>query len=325
MWIWNEIDTRAVVPPASMLTSRDVITPTFTQMADSPCPLGFGIYSCGEDEHDPTQKKPLQMFYVSPAVAADRSLEANPNNACGVMAGWYVTAKPSTEFELRLTTVNDKKLGTEVEKCFLAYLHLDGQYIHDCWVFRDGGLGLVDTIVSGFVEKKTASQTANEKWIRRFSFDKATTVEENDDEEGQSDAGTIRLTVGLGRLMPLPKSGKWCNSKSEWKYCYQDRDVPEKQAEKHGKSLKVSHDSKVRKVTQAPNISGSSSTLTRMLPGATVTVFVREARWLRSRRLIDDHGLPCTLETHNRLHDEAHGKTTEVVDLDSLPGVIDLT
>lgn len=298
--LWNRLDSRAVVATASLLTSRDVIAPSAKDMAESPSSIGLGVYTSGEDQNDSTPKKPIQMLFVSPAAARDRSPAVNVNNAPGVVAGWYMIAQPSMQFEIRVTRVNSRKMGTKLENRLQTNVFVDGRCTNLPWNFQDGGSNLVDGITRGFVEKAIRKQPGfEEEWVRKFWFEKATIVTEKEDNYEQSETACICLRVDSGfytRNLHHSKPSqeqRWTKPAS--------RDVSEWEAAKHGKSLRLNHGcrGKVEKITK--RLSKNAMCNARNLTNATVKVIVREAGWLRSRRLIDDNGSPCTFEMFTKL------------------------
>lgn len=295
---WNGHDPRAVVASAELHTTRDVVSSDSALATASPYPLGFGVYTCREDELG--DKKPLPMFYVSPAVARDRSPGSHPANAGGVEPGWYVLAQAGTHFEIHVTKVNQRPPGASHEIRLSTDLYVDGQCANHPMGFSIDGQGS-EHWATGFVERRKRDGNGGlERTVRKFAFEKASTVEEVDGDPTQSEAGSIRLSVEVGRAV---RTDGYRAKDSRYNYC--KRDVSEKEVAKLGRSLKVRCDGKVGK--QKRMLSRFVMADGRHLPEATVVVFVREPGWMRSRRLVDDNGIPCTFESYKKLLRQDNG------------------
>lgn len=292
MPFWNG-DPRAVVPPAHLESSRDVITPSREDCAASPYPLGMGVYGIpGPFSYKP--KRALRLLYVSPFVARDRSPANDYRNAAGVRAGWYVVGEPDTAFEVRVTKVNERAVGDETENGYVSTVAVDGlptRQFNFFTVVTPTGIcwqGCNELVYQGFVEECVGEVTGSyQRSFRKFSFQKKGGDVEGGGGKG---SGTIGLTVYIGVVAARGKGDVMQSGEYELK----GDKVSEKSVAKEGKSLGVRRDGGVLK--ESNFLPPLTVVRRRHLPDADVKVFVREESWLRSRRLIDDEGGPCSYE-----------------------------
>lgn len=292
--MWNVVDQRAVVPPSYMSNCRDVLYPSPLDAFGSPYPLGLGIYNCPTDEM--SSKQPLPLFYVSPRVAADRAPSAHATNNEGVGSGWYAVAEPGP-FEVRITRVNAPFPCTWPENLMTTHLFVDGVCTNDSRVFHESRQIYGESAILGFVERMAFSSTGSvQKDVRRFEFGRAQAEERGwgaggegeEGDEGNVDAATICLEAMVGVGVYSDQVHHAVNE-----FGYEGRQgVSEKEVTKDGKSLEVKVDGD--RIPEKRGASKYRAVRERQCPEASVTVFVRERTWMRSRRLIDDLGRPCT-------------------------------
>lgn len=287
--MWNTQDQRAVVPPAHMLSSRDVLQPSGTDACLSSYPLGMGIYRRNAEGASAEQ---VALFYVSPVVAADRAPSAHMGNAAGVEAGWYAMVEPG-QFEVRITRVNEPLPCTWPENLLTTHLFIDGVCTNDSRIFHESRQVYGESVLLGFVERMSfAANGAVEKDVRRFEFGKARAMmlENGGMGEGNDEAATICLEtmVGVGVYTEDVPAGTN-------EYGYEGRGgVSEREMTKEGKSLAVRVDGD--KIPEKRSACKYRAVRERPCPEASVTVFVRERSWMRARRLVDDNGEACTYE-----------------------------
>lgn len=78
---WNGVDERAFVPTADMRAALDVLSGTPAGAAESPSPFSVGVYTV--DRGAPADVAvPMSMYYVSKAVADNRSQNEPPMERC---------------------------------------------------------------------------------------------------------------------------------------------------------------------------------------------------------------------------------------------------
>lgn len=291
------------MPCANLNSSRDVTYASYDIAATSPSALGIGLYTVPSNPNQPT--KPLPLLYVSPAVARDRSPDANPNNAPGVMSGWYVIVQPGTTFQIHVTKVHNRMPGNPRENRLTTHLFVDGQNVNHSMGYQDNETDFPEHIATGFVEKYSQGIIGLlERTVRKFVFEKVATTEEPTEEGTQCDTGCIRLRVHIGRGILRRRS-----SVRVRQYKYDSKQVSEKEAAKLGRSLKVRSDGVMTK--QRRQLSKYTSVEERELKEAGLCVFVRETGWMRSRRLIDDESKACTYEMYTKLLKNDSGSGTD--------------
>lgn len=275
-----------------MPSSRDVISPSALDAFGSPYPLGLGIYTCSGDQ---SIAKPLPLYYVSPVVAADRSPNANIDNSAGVKPGWYAVAEPGP-FEVRITRVNSPFPCSWPENLLTTHLFVDGVCTNDSRIFHESRQIYGESVIFGFVERIAFSPTgAVEKDVRRFEFGRAKAVQvthegddDEEDEDGNEEAATICLESMVGVGVYTEDVSAIVNE-----FGYEGRSgVSEKDVTKDGRSLEVKVDGD--KIPDRRSACKYRAVRERPCPEASVTVFVRERAWMRSRKLVDDNGMACT-------------------------------
>lgn len=294
------LDCRAVVPPAAFLSSRDVLSPSGQDCASSPHALGLGVYAL-PPEGSSSPPSALPLLYVSPQAAKDRVQEADWRNAAGVRKGWYVIAAPGTAFEVRVTQVNARAVGEPDEDAYRATVFVDGDPTNESFFFEvperghtdapSWGLSDAESVFRGFTQRVVPDEDARgsgafHRSYRPFRFQERAGEQGNVPIEAGTGAGTIRLDVAIGKLTErrdpaLPSE-----------YCTKTKRVSEKAKEKEGVSVGVERTGEVR--AAKGRFSEMVTTQRRPLPEASVTVYVREKSWLRSRRIINDAGEACT-------------------------------
>lgn len=278
-----------MVPHERMKSSRDVVAPTFVDMQDSAYPLGIGVHGLvGENN----KKKPLPLLYVSGKVANDRS-PVHIDNPQGVVPGWYVIAEPGKQFEIYITVVNCKPL---IEDTVSASLFVDGEDTNVRSAFSlTKGAGKQRCIL-GFLESQTVGNTGKTECVSRaFEFQKAWSKNSEESiQQSSSDLGTIRMECrfGTGRALSATPAQTTFN-------LHHVGAVTELESEKIGKSLTVKRDGK--QVSKTLNLNFFSLQNERLDPNAEVKIYMRERRWMRTRRLIDDNGRPCTYSKYLEL------------------------
>ena len=292
--MWNVVDQRAVVPPAQMVTSRDVLQPSGLDSSLSPYPLGLGIY---KPKNGLAGREPVPLYYVSPVVAADRSPSANMANAAGVQAGWYAVIEPGA-FEVRITRVTEQYPCTWPENLLTTHLFIDGVCTNDSRIFHESRQVFGESVMLGFVERMSfAASGAVEKDVRRFEFGRARTMMQANEGigDGNEEAATICLEVMVGVGVYTEDIPTATNE-----YGYEGRSgVSEKEMTKEGKSLAIKVDGD--KIPETRSACKYRAVRERPCPEASVCVFVRERSWMRARRLVDDEGEGCTYERYLEL------------------------
>lgn len=305
--VWGG-EGRATVPSKTMEDCPDVQSPTVQTASDAPFPLGLGIYT------NPTSAKPtpLPLFYVSPWAAAQRSPSTNIQKAPGVRSGWYVLAQPDRPFTMRISRVNDTFPGLLLENIMVSQILVDGVNANSFRVFLRSSLHL-EYEESGFVDSFPSSESWElSRQIRPFSF--ASSVEsgkETEHSETNKETGSIRLSVHVG----VPVQNNIHVTATNFAVP-EALSVSEKAAAKEGRSLRV--DVSRETTTENPRLSKWTTKEARWIPEADVVIFVREYAWLRSRRIIDDEGRPCTRDMFRQLlrKDNGDGKKVIVVDIE---------
>lgn len=293
MRFWNG-EPRAVVPPDWLLSQRNVVSPSHDDVTNSPYPFGLAVYTSSKTLGSPTPTL-LPLLYVSPQVASDRSRAADLRNAPGVQAGWYVSAEPGLPFEVRVTRVNNRTVGHPDEDCFRVSVDVDETPVHWTHLFRDAPhlpQDLTEAIFTGYVEKCGFCPLSStyERTLRPFAFSKRDPAEQGAVGGGSevSDYSSVHLLVDIGREQPrsaVPTETRCYDVK-------QYQGLSEQTIVKGGMSLSTTRDGTAE--TMRTHLADFTCADARRLHEAEITIFVREASWMRSRRLVDDDGNPCT-------------------------------
>lgn len=269
-----------------MKDSPDVISPDRSSARQSPFPLGLGVYSTAQDGGMPS---PLPLFYVSPLVAAVRAPGYHEQNAPGVHPGWYAMAKPDEIFDVRISIVNKTRAEIRNEDCMEATLHVDGMSTHSGNVFYKWCV-FEEVVERGFVQRSVMDGPSKcRRTIRPFVFRSTISKDPDVKDSTGRDVGTIRLSVYRAKRVYEDPS----DFVDSAEFNYPSRtDVTEKAAMKEGRSLRAGTQDDV--ISEACDVGGWTTRSRRRVKGAGVEVYIRERTWMRSRRLIDDEGRPCT-------------------------------
>lgn len=291
------------MPPGHLLSQRDVVLPTYEAMVSSQYPFGLAVYTAPAW---PVAKTILPLMYVSPRVAADRAPAADPRNPPGVVDGWYVIARPGLPFEVRVTRVHHWPVPARLpwHDAFSVSLDVDDTPVNLTCHFREDPADLAPPLVEaafeGYVEKQRIcfGGSSVERTIRRFEFVKRDTSEVGGASSGMQASGSIKLRVRTGRRQYKGLVGDLV-PELHYDICRQKKSLPEKAVAKGGISLSTARDGDVKTAISRPTPFTLSNGA--RLAEAEVTIFVREASWMRSRRLTDDSGSPCTHDLYKEL------------------------
>lgn len=277
MW---KFEPRAVVAPAELYESRDVTVPTHTHMKSSPYPFGLGVYNSPRYG----KKKGLPLVYVPPRAAANRS------DLHAVKAGWYVIARPGTTIELRTTLVNDQAniQGNQLSTC----IYVDGECSNEPHSFRNSSSS--EFVTSGIAEfTEVPLGGATQRRVRKFKFERSPS-------DGNGGKGGNSIQVIQLRVCAPGEDAWGCYPGARNMYqeaggtndaeAFTSREVEGRQSGPRRQSF-----------WERRLPSSRSFATTTDIPEATVTVMMREISWMRSRKLIDDEGRPCTHDMFLRL------------------------
>lgn len=313
MPLWHR-HPRAVFLALQLRHSRHVLSAHLFNPAASPYPFGLGVYALQTPNKRFTKRDQLPLLYVSHEVAVDRSPAEHEKNAPGVREGWYVIAEPGMEFEVRITCLNSNGLVKDSD-IIRGELYVDGINTHCCLDAQKDGVRW-ELIAKGFLtEQKKVSKSKISNKVKLFAFTEASVCEGDDDEDPLNiKSGQISLAVSAGTI----SKGEQCSDDwSEEDEC--SGFVTEKMVHKKGMALQAGGSSVVTEVEEAVSSSGVTN-LVRWHE-ADLTLHVRKASWMRSRRLIDDNSSPCTFEMYQELlkSDAIVETTTTVKQEDSLP------
>lgn len=288
---WNCADCRAVVPPSELENVRDVVFASYDHAKDSPSPIGMGFY--GYHSNDTENRVPLSILYVSPAVVKDRAKFLK--NGGGVHSGWYLIAEPGMAFTIQVSVVNELPLQVPGKDCCRISLDLDGKESAYKCNFSNRESVFTEVVVDGFLTScAEVSPGILKREKRRFQFRKAITTEGHDGHATQSDLGLIRLRRANARRV-----------KREGFHHFKADRIPienkihEKAVAKEGKSISIS--AHHTRVTRFNSVSSYSTVDIEEVPDATLTIHIRELKWMSSRRLVDDEGTPLTFEKYQDL------------------------
>lgn len=294
--VWDGIEARAVVPSSSLSRARDVVCPTNTDITASPYPLGLGV-SLLTSSSKFLGSMAMPLLYVSETVARERSPYANRKNPSGVEPGWYLIAQPGMQFEVVLTKVNSMlpKVGNEDQ--FSTRLFVDGIYTHQRVVFQDRKEVGVQLRAKGFVQKREVHHSGDRKKIVKVFTFGSTEKSIEDNYEDNREVGTIRADLSMEKRSRKPDYGRIGNFKYDGQLSLSEREIV-----KYGRSLVVRHDGPKSMLLSRQSFYAPEES--RLVPEGEITIFVREASWMRSRRLIDDTGRPCTHEMYVAMLEE---------------------
>lgn len=270
--VWS-FQPRAVVPPDELLHSRDIIAPSIAHAEKSPYPFGLGVYT------NPRygKKKLLPIVYVSPSAAADR------NETSSVKEGWYVIVRPGTNIELRTSRVNPR--WGKHDEVFVTCTYFNGECTNQICSFKHHE-SHAEFVSSGFIDvNKRFGDEMFGKETRKFIFQAPRAMEGVKAKDARN--GAIRMEV-----YSKVEDQRSCHSWRRDEYQSSDkRLLGERGTSPAGGSLTVKGDrQKLEKRIRRDCVSSLGSKITE----ATITVYMREASWMRSKRLIDDEGRPCT-------------------------------
>lgn len=218
------------------------------------------------------------MFFVSPRVVQSRPP--------GVKSGWYTIAVPGSEFEIRLTAVQQvfpSVHGRQLPKNHTvdAFLSVDGVRISNYRLSRSNN----ELVASGFIESTNISHQSRQgtETVRKFSFEKPT-VSVGIDTPVSEDTGSISIEMISGKLVPRKR---YSNSQS-YPIPVNEAEVSEKNAEK-GLTINVGRGAQL---TQPYNRLTERRTKSKVV--GSVTVFLREKDWLTRRHIVLEDGTPWT-------------------------------
>lgn len=286
--MWN-FEPRAVVPSNDLLHSRDIIAPSITHAENSPCPFGLGIYTSPRYG----RKKALPLVYVSPGAAADR------NETSSVKEGWYVIIRPGTNVELRISRVNSK--WNRHDEVFMTHMYFNGEFTNQICCFKHHELH-AEFVSSEFTEQiKRLNDEMCEKEIRKFVFQAPRTTEGTKGKEARN--GIVRMDVYTG-VDEQRNCHAW---RKEEHQSLNKRMSGDRVTSNGGESLMSINDRyRSEKRVRRDCFPSSGSKVSE----ATITVYMKDASWMRSKRLIDDDGRPCT-----------HQMFLELIKRDRLQGI----
>lgn len=310
-YLVNDNIPRAFVPTDMNNMSRDVQSGSQMDPHLSPFPFALCLFvGVGERGGDNDRARPhmyqipqpLPLYYVSSAVAKDRDPERNRKNQSGVREGWYVIARPETVFQVRYAVINRKWTGNSLEDLLISQTHVDGVSTKVSVHHRIGhrtGVPMPDVVVDGFCTQFHRT-SADHEWNRykQFKFVKARTGETRSTHRTDVEQGTIRLSVNAAKALRLSANRLWSNLPVNCDDTRPAKLMSEKAVAKEGQSLQVGA---CENVNLQASISHVVPQQERVWTGAGITIFIREASWMRSRRLIDNRHNPCTLETYEEL------------------------
>jgi hypothetical protein len=315
---WNRLDSRAIVPDETMRASLDVLHAKLPNFTQSPSAFSMGVYSCGSmkppkqgasgDEHDDDDDdddddqsddtaesvaKPMPLLYVSPAVAADRSSNCPP-----IKAGWYLTAHPGQNFEVRVSPTSG---ASSVERTcatadiIIVSVHVDGvDSSPGGFAFQRSALGC-EARFRGFVESVSRGPQGGLCVLRRFAFRKAELTEAPSTGTDQAASGANLYSGAIRLVVESAKKAGLRNDPEERHFGARKADpVNERDAVKKGNSLGV--DRMGKKMTVGSSSFQYTVVERKVLPQCEIVINLRERFWMESRRLIDAHGSPCTKE-----------------------------
>lgn len=284
--MWNQIDHRAVVPPAELHQLRDVVYARREHATASPSAVGFGIYAY--HAHDDQNQTPLNIMYVSPAVERDRAEFLK--NGGGVISGWYVIVEPPMPFLIEITMVNGRRPEIPQKDSFLASLHVDEHDTNHRFCLPYTYARCTEATAKTIVKKwEEVEPGAFKLQTQRFSFERAPITEQDDGKGAHSFAGSMQLRVQVGKIKAYRES-RSVGKKGEYKE-KKDRKVHAKTAAKEGKSVSVSMSGSTE--TEINHVKDRIADREN-LAEATIVLHVRERIWMLSRSLIDDDGEPMT-------------------------------
>lgn len=305
--MWNLEDHRAVVPPVELQHVRDVVYACREYAAASPSAVGFGLYAY--HAHDEQNRTPLNIMYVSPAVARDRAKFLK--NGGGVISGWYVVVQPPMPFLVKITMVNGRRPEIPQKDSFLASLHVDEHDANYHYRLHYTFGRFTETTAKMILKKREEVEPGVFNFCgQRFSFDRAPTTEQDDGKGAHSFAGSIRLQVQVGKIKALPVSSSFLNWRATKEK--EDRKVHAKTAAKEGKSVSVSASGPTEtKICHRDEMPKDYVGDREDLPEATIVLHVRERNWMWSRSLVDDDGEPMTFAKYDEFikSDEAEKKS----------------
>lgn len=271
--MWN-FEPRAIVPSDVLLHSRDVIAPTVAHAESSPHPFGLGIYTCPRYG----RKKALPYVYVSPSVAADRAKTSN------VKEGWYAIARPGINFELRTTRVNSR--WGKLDDVFTTCTYVNEECTNHTHSFKHEDVR-AEFIISGYAEQHgRLDDEIDGKKVRTFLFQMPDTLEEVKGKDSKLNV------IHMDTYVAAQEQG---NRHSSFRGNHQN-------AEKRfvgGKLINIGEEgmsARGDRQRSGKRIWRDHASLGSKKPEVTITVFMREASWMRSKKLIDDDGRPCTYQ-----------------------------
>eukprot|EP00177_Eucheuma_denticulatum_P006554 GFKZ01011931.1.p1 GENE.GFKZ01011931.1~~GFKZ01011931.1.p1 ORF type:complete len:373 (+),score=10.14 GFKZ01011931.1:77-1120(+) len=281
-------------------------------MAASPYPLGLGVSLTSSSSR--SRRKSLPLYYVSERVAIERSPCSHQRNPSGVLPGWYLVAQPNMEFEVVMTKVNAVMPGKgSGGNQFSAALYVDGVYTHQKASFYAPKPVGIQFRAEGFVTERRRDRHGNrEKHVNRFTFRESLQTPDHHHQPCNTHIGSIVADF----VVETRRSPDDYHEHHHYSYP-RDHVVSEIDAVKFGKSLVVSAHGPTQVLTSRP--SRYIPTDPTPVPDAAIRIFVREEAWMKSRRLIDPAGNPCTYDMfirllephHHTLHYHNHNTTTQ--------------
>lgn len=291
----SELEGRAIVPPVRYRISKDVVSAASINPRSSPSPFALAVYTLNEADGLNESSKPLDLFFVSNRASDDRCWYKNVCDLSGVLPGWYAISEPDRYYEVRHRRMNTHMPNFRGRyNIILTRLYVDGIPASRTTLYdiETHGTAIYDQVDVGFDVGTELSPTGvPQKCLKRFCF-RRTNV--SDLSHSELASGTIHLRVKVGERAPLAPGGNW-GEEGRWRECVNPRPIPGQAVEKEGRSLQTTGTSTVNQIWLQSDVSAIN---VRSWSEADVVVHVREAAWMRSRRLIDDNGKACT---HMRL------------------------
>lgn len=282
----------AVVPPYPFSVSRDVLPSHSLNRDTLPFTTGMSIltYNYGDT-------RALPLYYVSHAVALDRSPKTNPANPAGVEAGWYVVPKPGAAFRVEFAPISAHTFNWKNDVVVYTLMVNGRQSCEDVVVplVKAGsvrGGEFEHQVVNGFTKLRFGEKSQAKLNVSRFSF--ASSVSDDcEARDSQSSADdTIRLKTAVAMASWIPEA---------------KRKVPKGwRAFKKGLATTdsaihiVSSDEPLSELEPG---SGSNYQLEGLeqLPEQDIVIHVRTSAWMRSRKLFDSLNSPCSYQTFRAL------------------------
>lgn len=149
---------------------------------------------------------------------------------------------------------------------------------------------MLDIVSKGFMESTAGDQLRGQTSCRAYAFTKSVHSKSDVDAVATRDAdvGTIELQIQRGQLgAPLPNSTSAFTGKVG-----KMKAMSDKAALTNGQSVGVTRSG--RRITVPSTSFSHEISSVESMGHLTIRIFVRERRWLMSRRIIASNGDPCS-------------------------------